>query len=32
VIARRIFTTVKNLDRRLMRYIREHTKIPKPLK
>ncbi len=32
VIARGIFTTVKNLDRKLMRYIREHNKNPKPIK
>ncbi|TCK32679.1 transposase [Paraburkholderia sp. BL8N3] len=32
VIARGIFTTVKDLDRKLMRYIREHNKNPKPLK
>ena len=32
VIARGIFTTVKDLDRKLMRYIREHNKNPKPIK
>jgi hypothetical protein len=32
VIARGIFTTVKDLDRKLMRDIREHNKNPKPIK
>jgi hypothetical protein len=32
VIARGIFTTVKDLDRKLMRYIREHNKNPNPIK
>ena len=32
VIARGTFTTVKDLDRKLMRYIREHNKNPKPIK
>jgi len=32
VIARGVFTTVKDLDRKLMRYIREHNKNPKPIK
>jgi ribosomal protein S15P/S13E len=32
VIARGILTTVKDLNRKLMRYIREHNKNPKPIK
>jgi hypothetical protein len=32
VIARGIFTSVKDLDRKLMRYIQEHNKRPKPIK
>ncbi|MCP3721007.1 IS630 family transposase [Paraburkholderia sp. CNPSo 3281] len=32
VIARGIFTTVKDLERKLMRYIREHNKNPTPIK
>jgi len=32
VIARGIFTSVKDLDRKLMHYIREHNKHPKPIK
>jgi transposase len=32
VISRGIFTSVKDLDRKLMRYIREHNKDPKPVK
>ncbi|MFT0174807.1 IS630 family transposase [Paraburkholderia mimosarum] len=32
VIARGIFTTVKDLERKLMRYIREHNKNPRPIK
>lgn len=32
VIARGIFTSVKDPDRKLMRYIREHNKHPKPIK
>lgn len=32
VITRGIFTSVKDLDRKLMRYIREHNKDPKPIK
>jgi hypothetical protein len=32
VIARGIFTSVKDLDRKSMRYIREHNKNPKPIK
>lgn len=32
VISRGIFTSVKDLDRKLMRYIREHNKNPKPIK
>jgi transposase len=32
VIGRGIFTSVKDLDRKLMRYIREHNKNPKPIK
>jgi transposase len=32
VIARGIFTSVKDLDRKLMHYIREHNKNPKPIK
>jgi transposase len=32
VIARGIFTSVKDLDRKLMRYIRQHNKNPKPIK
>jgi transposase len=32
VISRGIFTSVKDLDKKLMRYIREHNKDPKPIK
>jgi len=32
VITRGVFTSVKDLDKKLMRYIREHNKHPKPLK
>ncbi|MFS8980802.1 transposase, partial [Cupriavidus necator] len=32
VIARGVFTSVKDLDRKLMRYIRQHNKNPKPIK
>jgi transposase len=32
VITRGIFTSVKDLDKKLMRYIREHNKHPKPIK
>jgi transposase len=32
VISRGIFTSVKDLDRKLMRYIGEHNKDPKPIK
>lgn len=32
VIDRGIFTSVKDLDRKLMRYIREHNKSPRPIK
>jgi transposase len=32
VITRGIFTSVKDLDRKLMRYIRQHNKNPKPIK
>ena len=32
VIARGVFTTVKDLDRKLMRYIRQYNSNPKPLK
>ncbi len=32
VIARGIFTSVKDLHKKLMRYIREHNKHPKPIK
>jgi len=32
VIARGIFTSVKDLDRKLMRYIRQYNKAPKPVK
>jgi len=32
VISRGIFTSVKDLDRKLMRYIRQHNKSPKPIK
>jgi transposase len=32
VISRGIFTSVKDLDRKLMRYIRQHNKNPKPIK
>lgn len=32
VIARGIFTSVKDLNRKLMHYIREHNKNPKPIK
>jgi transposase len=32
VITRGVFTSVKDLDKKLMRYIREHNKDPKPLK
>jgi transposase len=32
VIARGIFTSVKDLDKKLMRYIRQYNKNPKPLK
>jgi transposase len=32
VISRGIFTSVKDLDRKLMRYVREHNKNPKPIK
>lgn len=31
VIARGIFTSVKDLDKKLMRHIREHDKNPKPI-
>ncbi|MCW8223307.1 IS630 family transposase, partial [Verminephrobacter eiseniae] len=32
VITRGVFTSVKDLGRKLMRYIREHNKNPKPIK
>jgi hypothetical protein len=32
VISRGIFTSVKDLALKLMRYIREHNKDPKPIK
>jgi hypothetical protein len=32
VISRGIFTSVKDLDKKLMRYIRQYNKNPKPLK
>lgn len=32
VISRGIFISVKDLDKKLMRYIREHNKDPKPIK
>ena len=32
VITRGVFTSVKDLSRKLMRYIREHNKDPKPIK
>ena len=32
VIARGVFTTVKDLDKKLMRYIRQYNKCPKPIK
>ena len=32
VIARGIFTSVKDLSRKLMRYVRAHNKDPKPIK
>jgi hypothetical protein len=32
VIARGVFTNVKDLDKKLMRYIRQYNKNPKPLK
>jgi len=32
VISRGVFTSIKDLDRKLMRYIREHNKNPKPIK
>jgi transposase len=32
VISRGIFTSVKDLDKKLMRYIRKHNKDPKPIK
>jgi transposase len=32
VIARGVFTSVKDLDRKLMRYIRQHNENPKPIK
>lgn len=32
VISRGVFTSVKDLDKKLMRYIRQHNKDPKPLK
>ena len=32
VIARGVFTTVKDLDKKLMRYIRQYNKNPKPIK
>ena len=32
VITRGIFTSVKDLDKKLMRYIREHNKDPRPIK
>lgn len=32
VIARGIFTSTKDLDRKIMRYIRQHNKDPKPIK
>ena len=32
VISRGVFTSVKDLGRKLMRYIREHNKDPKPIK
>ena len=32
VISRGIFTSVRDLDRKLMRYMREHNKNPKPIK
>jgi transposase len=32
VIARGIFTTVKDLERKLMRYIHEHNENPRPIK
>jgi transposase len=32
VISRGIFTSLKDLDKKLMRYIRAHNKDPKPIK
>ena len=32
VIARGVFTNVKDLDKKLMRYIRQYNKNPKPIK
>jgi hypothetical protein len=32
VIARGVFISVKDLNRKLMRYIRQHNKNPKPIK
>ena len=32
VISRGIFTSLKDLDKKLMRYIRQHNEAPKPLK
>jgi transposase len=32
VITRGVFTSIKDLDRKLMRYIRQHNKDPKPIK
>jgi transposase len=32
VIARGVFTSTQDLDRKIMRYIREHNKNPKPIK
>jgi transposase len=32
VITRGIFTSIKDLDKKLMRYIRRYNKLPKPLK
>ena len=32
MIARGVFTNVKDLDKKLMRYIRQYNKNPKPIK
>ena len=32
MISRGIFTSTEDLDKKLMRYIREHNKNPKPIK